>query len=61
MENENENNIADSYHEVAIFEIDRDNRNITKFDDETLFMNIYNFYCFSHYLSPYYKWEKEED
>ena len=22
-------------------------------------MNIYLFYCFSRYLSPYYKWEKE--
>ena len=37
---------------MKVFEIDRDNRNITKFDDDTLFMNIYNFYCFSHYLLP---------
>ena len=56
---ENENNIADLYYEVVIFEIDRNNQNIAKFDDDTLFMHIYHFYCFSHYLSPYYAWEKE--
>ena len=43
---ENENNIADLYYEVVIFEIDRNNQNIAKFDDDTLFMHIYHFYCF---------------
>ena len=32
---------------------------IAKFDEETLFMNIYNLYCFSHYLSPKELWEKQ--
>ena len=59
METENERDFLDSYYEFIIFEIDRNNRNIARFDDETLFMNIYTFYCFFHYLSPYYSWEKE--
>ena len=59
METENERDLFDSYFEFIIFEIDRDNRNIFRFDDETLFMNIYTLYCFCRYLSPYYKWEEE--
>ena len=51
METENERDLSDMYYELIIFEINRDNRNINQFDNETLFMNIYNFYCFSHYLS----------
>ena len=54
METENERDLSDAYYDLIIFEIDGDNRNIDQFDNETLFMNIYNFYCFSHYLSPYY-------
>ena len=57
METENERDLSDAYYDLIIFEIDGDNRNIDQFDNETLFMNIYNFYCFSHYLSPYYSWE----
>ena len=57
METENERNL--SHYDIVIFEIDKDNRNIDQFDDDTLFMNIYNFYCFSHYLSPYYSWEEK--
>ena len=34
-------------------------KTIDEFDDETLFMNVYLFYCFSRYLSPYYHWEKK--
>ena len=59
METENERDLFDSYFEFITFEIDRDNRNIFRFDDETLFMNIYTLYCFCRYLSPYYKWEEE--
>ena len=59
METENERDLFDSYFEFIIFEIDRDNRNIFRFDDETLFMNIYTLCCFCRYLSPYYKWEEE--
>ena len=59
METENERDLFDSYFEFIIFEIDRDNQNIARFDDDNLFMNIYTFYCFCRYLSPYYEWEKE--
>ena len=45
--------------EWVIFKIDQDQKTIDEFDNETLFMNIYLFYCFSRHLSPYYKWEKE--
>ena len=45
--------------EWAIFKIDQDQKTIDEFDNDTLFMNIYLFYCFSRHLSPYYKWEKE--
>ena len=27
---------------------------INEFDTDTLFMNIYNYWCFCHFLSPYY-------
>ena len=56
METENERDLSN--YDIIIFEIDKDNRNIGQFDNDTLFMNIYNFYCFSHYLSPYYSWEE---
>ena len=45
--------------EWVIFKIDQDQKTIDEFDNDTLFMNIYLFYCFSRHLSPYYKWEKE--
>ena len=56
METENERDLSN--YDIIIYEIDKDNRNIDQFDNDTLFMNIYNFYCFSHYLSPYYSWEE---
>ena len=43
----------------VIFKIDQNQKTIDDFDNETLFMNIYLFYCFCRHLSPYYKWEKE--
>ena len=45
--------------EWVIFKIDQNQKKIEEFDNETLFTNIYLFYCFSRYLSPYYEWEKE--
>ena len=45
--------------EWLILKIDQNQKTIDEFDNDTLFMNIYYFYCFSRYLSPYCKWEKE--
>ena len=50
---------AESTFEWVIFKIDQNQKRVEEFDNETLFTNIYLFYCFSRYLSPYYKWEKE--
>ena len=44
----------ESTFEWVIFKIDENQKTIDEFDNETLFMNIYLFYCFSRYLSPYY-------
>ena len=30
--------------------------NIDEYDNETLFMNIYNYWCLSHYLSIRHSW-----
>ena len=49
----------ESTFEWVIFKIDQNQKRVEEFDNETLFTNIYLFYCFSRYLSPYYKWEKE--
>ena len=43
---------------VTLFEIDTNNRLIEEFDNDTLFLNIYNYWCICHYLSPYYLWEQ---
>ena len=43
----------------VIFKIDQNQKTIDDFDNETLFMNIYLFYCFCRHLSPYCKWKKE--
>ena len=45
-----------SYYEFTINQIDNGYQKISDFDDETLFMNIYHFWCFSKYLSLYYRW-----
>ena len=59
MESENKRDLFDSHFEYIIFEIEKNKKAIDEFDNDNLFMNIYVFYCFSRYLSPYYKWEKE--
>ena len=47
------------YYEFTIRQIDYGNQEISEFDDETLFMNIYYFWCFEKYLSLYYLWGNE--
>ena len=47
------------YYEFTIRQIDYGKQEISEFDDETLFMNIYHFWCFSKYLSPYFIWGDE--
>ena len=44
------------YFEFVISQIENGYFKISEFEEETLFMNIYYFYCFTKYLSPYYKW-----
>ena len=51
--------VFQSSFEWVIFKIDENQKAIDEFDNDTLFMNIYLFYCFSQYLSPYYQWEKK--
>lgn len=55
METENEIDLFDSCFEYVIFKISQNEESINEFDNDTLFMNIYLFYCFSRYLSPYYE------
>ena len=43
-------------YEFTVSQIDNGYQKISDFDDETLFMNIYHFWCFSKYLPPYYRW-----
>ena len=47
------------YYELTVYAIDHHQIDIAKFDNDTLFMNIYNHWCFLHFLSPYYSWGKE--
>ena len=44
------------YFEFIITQIENGYFKISEFEEETLFMNIYYFYCFTKYLSSYYKW-----
>lgn len=59
METENEIDLFDSCFEYVIFKISQNEESINEFDNDTLFINIYLFYCFSRYLSPYYEWDKK--
>ena len=58
METENDIDLFDSCFEYVIYKIDQNEKQIECFDSDTLFMNIYLFYCFSRYLSPYYTWDQ---
>ena len=44
------------YYEFTISQIDYGYQEISDFDNETLFMNIYHYWCFSNYLLMYYIW-----
>ena len=41
-------------YEEKIRQIDSGNEKIDEFDKDTLFLNIYHFWCFANYLSMYY-------
>ena len=43
-------------YEEKVRQIDSANQKIDEFDKDTLFLNIYHFWCFSNYLSMYYIW-----
>ena len=43
-------------YEEKVCQIDSGNEKIDEFDKDTLFLNIYHFWCFSNYLSMYYIW-----
>lgn len=59
MESESDRNLFDSCFEFVIYQISENEQVIEEFDNDNLFRNIYLFYCFSRYLSPYYCWEKK--
>ena len=44
------------YYEFTISQIDNKYMKIIEFNNETLFMNIHHYWCFVHFLSPYYSW-----
>ena len=44
------------YFEFTISQIENGYYKVSDFDDETLFINIHNYWSFVKYLSPYYKW-----
>ena len=43
-------------YEFTIAQIDNGYQKISDFDDETLFENIYHYWCFTNYMSMYYIW-----
>ena len=43
-------------YEEKVRQIDSGNEKIDEFDKDTLFLNIYHFWCFANYLSMYYIW-----
>ena len=45
------------YYEYTVMQIDNKYMKISEFKDETLFINSYHYWCFVHFLSPYYFWE----
>ena len=46
------------YFEFIITQIENGYFKRSEFEEETLFMNIYYFYSFAKYLSPYSKWSE---
>ena len=43
-------------YEEKVRQIDSANQKIDEFDKDTLFLNIYYFWCFTNYLSMYHIW-----
>ena len=43
-------------YEEKVRRIDTGNEKIDTFDKDTLFLNIYHFWCFTNYVSMYYLW-----
>ena len=43
-------------YELTICQIDNGYQKITDFDNDTLFENIYTYWCFTNYMSMYYIW-----
>ena len=43
-------------YEFTICQIDNGYQKITDFDNDTLFENIYTYWCFTNYMSMYYIW-----
>ena len=43
-------------YEEKVRQIDSGNEKVDEFDKDTLFLNIYRFWCFSNYLSMYCIW-----
>ena len=50
-------NTQSLYFEFTVSQIDNKYMKISEFKDDTLFSNIYHYWCFVHFLSPYYFWE----
>ena len=49
----------DGNYELIVYALDHNRLDIVEFDNDTLFMNIYHYWCFLHFLSPYYSWGEE--
>ena len=47
------------YYQFTVMQIDNKYMKMSGLKDETLFMNIYHYWCFVHFLSPYYSWENQ--
>ena len=44
-------------YKFTIAQIDNGYQKISDFDNDTLFENIYNYWCFTNYMSMYYIWK----
>ena len=44
------------YYEFTVSQIDNEEMEISELDNETLFMNIYHYFCFKNFMSMYYIW-----
>ena len=49
----------DGNYELIVYALDHNRLDIVEFDNDNLFMNIYHYWCFLHFFSPYYSWGEE--